>query len=100
MIPESIKIGAKTLQVRVQHYLSDDGELGNCLPNQGLIRIENLQPEDEKEETLLHEILHCCCSFAGIQDDEKLTEEELISRISPILYTVLKENKLPFTKPE
>lgn len=92
MIPETLKIGAKTFRVQQYPFLSDVEESGHCVKDRGLIRIEENQPEDEKQETLLHEILHCCCGFAGIEDGEKLTEEQFISRVSPILHTVLVEN--------
>jgi len=37
-------------------------------------------------------LLHACCTFAGVQENEKLTEEQFVARLSPILHTVLKEN--------
>lgn len=73
--------------------ISDVDEDGHCSPNRGIIRINNILPKTEQEETLLHEVLHGCCAFVGIDTEkEKLSEEEWITRISPILFTVLKEN--------
>ncbi len=94
MKPDTLKIGAKTYRIDYIDVLSPDEDCGHCHHPRQLIRIDSSLPESEQEETLLHEILHTCCTFVGIEG--KCTEEEFITRVSPILYTVLKENNHPF----
>lgn len=56
------------------------------------IRINPSLHDDLKAITIVHEVLHACADFVGIED-EKLTEEEWIKRISPALTNVLQNNK-------
>lgn len=56
------------------------------------IRISPALSLEEYKGTLFHEVIHACCNFAGLQDDEKFSEEEWISRTSNTLLLVLKEN--------
>lgn len=101
-LPSTIKIGAKTYTIQLMPILSDEEELGHCHPTRQLIRIDSSLPETEQEETLLHEIIHACCNFTGMfteAKNEKLNEEEFATRLSPILYTVLKENAFEFLSP-
>jgi hypothetical protein len=39
----------------------------------------------------VHELLHACCYFVGMRE-EKMAELEFITRLSPIVHTVMKEN--------
>ena len=93
MLPASIKIGAKKYAVRVvKKGLGSD--YGDFNPEKHLIRINANSKYEEQVETLLHEILHACCAFAGVAENETLTEEQFVSRVTPILHSVLKENEL------
>jgi len=87
-----LKVGAKTYKIRYDDLIIDDGDVGSTHHSNGIIRIASNQTETEKEITLLHEILHTCCNFVGIKG--KLTEEEFVTKLSPILHTVLKENNI------
>jgi len=91
MLPKTVKVGFQEWEIRTDNLVAN-GDCGICSKTYKTITIDQEIPD--QEETLLHELLHACCDFAGMEDDEKLTEEEFISRISPILYTVLTENKL------
>lgn len=86
-----VKIGNLIYNV---YYQSLEGDIGTCDPDSLTIRIDCSLPESRARETLLHEILHACCDFAGLNDDHTYSEEEIISRLSPILHSVLSENDL------
>jgi hypothetical protein len=48
---------------------------------------------DLSAETLLHEVLHACFGMVGLSGiDERLTEEDVIERLSPILLDTLRRN--------
>ncbi len=88
-----LKVGGKRYKIIYQEYgLTCNNEYGDFDGNQQVIRIDSRNARDEQADTLLHETLHACCHFAGIDVEEKLTEEDFVTRISPILHTVLKEN--------
>lgn len=89
----NIKVGTSLYKVIEDEGEHQDGRRGSTYKELREIRINPSLSPDLKEITLLHEILHACCDFVGIED-EKLTEEEWIVRISPILHQVLKENNI------
>lgn len=88
-IPKTIKVGAKTYKVELTEMLHENGSCGVTHPDLGVIQLSDKLPKDELEITFLHEVLHACWNFAGISREN---EEEVITQLSPILYTVLKEN--------
>lgn len=90
-IPDNIKIGGQWWYVEFRSCMDNSGE---CHKDKQIILINADHPRAEQESTFLHEVLHACCDFMGLQEDEKLGEEEIVSRLTPILYTVLKENEL------
>lgn len=92
MIPEQIKIGHQTMAVRLSELLPQDGDMGATYHETGHIHISRMLNDDQQEVTLVHEILHTCCRFAGIGATEKLTEEQFCTRIDNVLHMVLKEN--------
>ncbi len=47
---------------------------------------------DAEEEVFMYELLHACGTFAGFQDGKKYAEEEIVTRLAPILQTVFREN--------
>jgi len=92
MIPKEIKVGAQRWKVKVTDGLNE--EMGTTDPNTHTIHISSELCEMQQESTLLHEILHVCCRFGGINDSKKYTEEEFISHIESALHSILKQNKL------
>lgn len=84
-----IKVGHLIYEVSYDHVAD---AWGATFHETSQIRISPQLSPEESKGTLLHEVIHACCNFAGIQDKEKLDEETWISRVSPILLTVLREN--------
>lgn len=97
MLPNTIRIGPYTYRIKyVKRLQSDDKDALNgqiCLA-EGIIKIERALPEDHQHATLMHEVLHGVFYVAGIgaEADHEVGDEELITRISPILYDTLQRN--------
>ena len=90
---KNIKVGSSIYKVIEDEKEHQNDNRGSTFRELREIRINPSMSPDLKEITLLHEVLHACCDFVGIEN-EKLTEEEWIVRLAPILHQVLKENKL------
>jgi len=99
-IPRILKVGAGIYDIEYDATIRDDNKVGVTYPSRRLIRIDPNVPRVNQEETFIHEMLHTCCVYAGINYSETLTEEEFISRISPILHTVLTENRIQLSDTE
>lgn len=97
-IPKSLKVGGHTYSVT--YSKGNDEKKGK--DSWGLtnhehknIYIDKDVPESQREETFIHEILHCVTHHTKINyemDDDK--EENLVKRIACGLYMVLKDNNL------
>ena len=94
-----VKVGCITYEVKEDSAQHQDDRRGATYKELSEIRINPHLSSKLKEITLLHEVLHACADFTGIES-EKLTEEQWVVRISPILLTVLKENKGLFIQHE
>jgi len=70
-----------------------EGRRGATYKELQLIRINPSLHQDLKDVTLVHELLHACADFVGIEE-EKLTEEDWIKRIAPTFTNILKNNNL------
>ncbi len=81
-----------------------NGLSGECLSDKTTILLSSKYSEESRKEILMHEMLHAICSISGISVEfEDMPgcidlEEYIVSRLSPLLYTVLKENKMDFSK--
>lgn len=96
-IPDKIKFGGLTFEVQEKETLNF-GEFDGFSQT---IKLSPGQKQDQKEETLVHEILHGCIRQSGLRqrlNDTKndVTEEQIVNAISPMLHAVLKDNKLTF----
>lgn len=88
-VPRKLKIGASYWDV----VINSREESGLCDAQGHIISLNKNLQSDEMEETLLHEIIHTACTFAGMMEEkEKYTQEEFTRRISPTLHMILKEN--------
>ena len=89
--PQYIHVGSVTYIVTEDKAEIANGRRGGCFKEEQEIRISPSLGNDQKRITLLHEILHACIETAGCAD-KKLTEEEWVERVSPILDMVMVDN--------
>lgn len=89
MIPLKVKIGAHLWEVIHTNYIDDCGQSDE---NQCRILINPKDCSQAQESTFIHELLHAACSFAGIANDEKLTEEQFVTRTEKALHMILRDN--------
>ena len=100
-IPKSIKVGAHNYSVEFTKPKDEERRRQNWgitfLESKRVLIDEEL-PESQKEETFLHELLHICMheSRVNYDIDDKiiLTEEQIVSRLTTPLHSILKDNKL------
>ncbi|MGM0776926.1 MAG: ImmA/IrrE family metallo-endopeptidase [Bacillota bacterium] len=95
MIPDKVKVaGIDYAVIQVDEIDNSPLQMGQILYQKSLIQIKHGMSEDKKEQTLVHELLHACFNEAGFEEQD----EDMINRVSIVLYQVLKDNKLHFGK--
>ncbi len=93
MIPNKVNVAGIGYEVKEIENLADDYELGGqVIYSRGLIKVDSGMCKDKKEQIFVHELLHAIFVEAGYHDHE----EETVTRLSTVLYQVLKDNKLYF----
>lgn len=95
---DKIKVGGLYYKIVELDFIEINGDRNF----KGACRYRNLEiellkeiPEELKNQTLVHEILHAIIEEVGIDLEE---EEDFVNRISKVLYQVLKENDLSFMR--
>ncbi|WP_425203994.1 ImmA/IrrE family metallo-endopeptidase [Priestia megaterium] len=92
-IPDYIKVAGITYKVQeVDGILEKFNILGQINYHKGIIELDTELPLDRKEQTFIHEVLHAVFKEAGYDEQD----EEMIDRVSMVLYQVLKDNYLFF----
>ncbi|MEK3821383.1 ImmA/IrrE family metallo-endopeptidase [Cytobacillus sp. FSL W8-0315] len=95
MIPSKVKVAGIEYQVKeVEGNLEKFNNLGQINYFKGIIEIDDSMAADRKEQTFVHELLHACFKEAGFDEQD----EDMIDRVSAILYQVMKDNQLHFGK--
>lgn len=89
-IPQNIKVGHNIYSLVETAVESHEGRKGVTFPQLSEIRIDPGNSPAIYRETLLHEVQHAIATFAGITGE--LNEEEWVTRTTPTLLTVLREN--------
>jgi hypothetical protein len=91
MIPEKVKVAGIEYEIKeVEGILERFNTLGQINYNKGIIELDSSLCQSRKEQTFVHELLHACFREAGYEEQE----EEMIDRVSTVLYQVIKDNKL------
>jgi len=93
-IPATITIGNQDWIIKPDVTERESGNDGSNYRGSQIISYDPHLHIQQQELAILHEILHACGSFAGMEDKDKLTEEEWVTRVTPILLAVLEKNKL------
>lgn len=92
-IPDYIKVAGINYKVQeVDGILEKFNILGQINYHKGIIELDSELPLDRKEQTFIHEVLHATFKEAGYDEQD----EEMIDRVSMVLYQVLKDNYLFF----
>ena len=92
MLPKAIKIGGMVYQVKIDQTLAITREkLGEYVPFYQEIVIASGAPEDQQNETLLHEIIEAVNNHCELR-----LEHHQIQTLSFQLHQVLKDNGLFF----
>ncbi len=90
-----LRILGITYTVKEVSQINDDETLvGICRYQSAEILIKSGISEQDKNITLLHEIMHAILAQLGF--DEENDDEKLIKSLSTALYLVLSENELGF----
>lgn len=87
-----IRVGSLTYSVRNEATEYENGHCGATYHQLSQINIAPMLSDGEYRSTLLHEVMHACAHFVGIDQEEKLDEEQWISKFSPTLLMVLRDN--------
>lgn len=96
--PSRIRVGYRNYRVETKTYAEyeEDGDLGNCDREQGVITLcnEGLPPEVVLD-TLIHEVMHACWIAAGLHEiveDKDSTEEIVVLTMASNLTQVFIDN--------
>jgi Zn-dependent peptidase ImmA (M78 family) len=93
---EKIKVGGLTYSVELVEWETDiNGDMQFGLIHKDTTRIElnTLPSEQIQSQTLIHEVMHAVFMEAGL---DIVNEEDIVNRVSLILYQVLQDNDLSF----
>jgi hypothetical protein len=98
-MPSSFKIMGQRYAVKTYAHIADEaGEAlnGDIDHDFHVVRMAEHQADVEKQETLLHEVLHGVFRKAGFKTEND-EHEDVVNRLSPILLQFLKENPAVYT---
>lgn len=103
MLPKKIKVGWLSFKTILNQELSEEsGNYGSVHYKTQKIFINPLVEEQTQESTYVHEMLHSIIFLSGLSERLKnidgITEEEIVASIEGLLYQVLKDNDLIYTK--
>lgn len=90
-MPKTIKVGAHTYAVLRKPASQMGDDLGGCECNLLQITVKQRLKKSKAKEILVHELLHACThpSFLG---NEKMTDEDFVTAVAPVLLQVIQEN--------
>ncbi len=92
-IPNKINVAGIEYEVKEADGLANKyNHWGLVDYEKGLIEIDSGMCEDRKGQTFTHEVLHAIFNEAGYNEQD----EEMITRVSNVLYQVLKYNEFKF----
>lgn len=95
-IPRKIRIGPHIYRVqtgkKAKQHLDDLGLVGQCIPAEAVIMIYPGLSGTVAAECLLHEILHAIYDQTSLRGGGKALEEDVVSSISALLVSVLRDN--------
>lgn len=87
-IPKSLKIGGHVFKIEMKKELNN---MGSCDTSKNLIVIDADMPQDQKEATLIHEMLH---AMNTTFDGGHPYTHALLDSLAEQIYQVLSDNNL------
>jgi Zn-dependent peptidase ImmA (M78 family) len=95
MIPQAVKVAGITYQTKEIDGLTYDHNLyGQVIYKTSIIKIDSGLSPEKKEQVFVHELFHAILHEAGYDEHD----EEMVRRVSNVLYQVLKDNELRFSQ--
>lgn len=93
IIPNTVDVAGIDYTIREIKGLADDHNLGGqIIYHKSDIKIDADMSESKKKQIFIHELTHAIFHEAGYEEQD----EDMINRLSIVLYQVLKNNKLYF----
>lgn len=87
---DKVKVAGVTYNIETPDEIEDDPDkIGNCIYMKQLIRVKANMSKERRDQTFVHELLHAIFFEAGYTDSD---HEEMVNRLSLVLYQVLKDN--------
>lgn len=92
MIPASFQVGAVTVSVHIlpaEEWIKLDGKAEHCgmyLHEQQIIYIRGDLPDEMKQQTFCHELVHCILTFMG---SDKNSDEAHVDLFATFLQQIL-----------
>jgi hypothetical protein len=95
-LPRSIRLLGQVIPVTSVAGLTHDNEDCHGLyePDGPYIRINRADGNERKRATLVHECMHAMFNAGQLSAHPADDEEEMVSRLSPILLSWMRENRL------
>lgn len=92
-IPLQVNVAGVDYKVQYQEgMLKTHNLMGQVLYAETTIDIEPSMSESKKEQVFVHELVHAMLNEAGYDEQD----EDMVNRLSIVLYQVLKQNDLKF----
>ena len=90
-IPKSFQIFGETWKVKQLVKVDKKDNLGECDLANNIIKIKKCLNQEQKEQTYLHEVMHCILDNLG--HDELCMNEVLVDTIAKALHQIIKTSK-------
>lgn len=99
MSQQTFKIGGMTYTAKLVDGLYEKfGVLGQAGFNACEIEIDSSLSVERQRQTLIHEIFHAVMYESGYDGDEQ--DEDMVNRVSLVLYQVFADNNFDFMREE
>lgn len=93
MLPSKVNVAGIEYKVKETLGLEQKhGLMGHVMYSTSEIEIDDRLSKERKEQVFVHELLHACFYEAGFNEQE----EDMVNRVSAVLYQVLKDNDIRF----
>ncbi|WP_338651628.1 ImmA/IrrE family metallo-endopeptidase [Lysinibacillus sp. Y5S-8] len=92
-IPLQVNVAGIDYTVQYQEeILKKHSLMGQVIYAESVIEIDQSMSKSKQEQVFVHELVHAMLNEAGYEEQD----EEMVNRLSIVLYQVLKQNDLKF----